>query len=96
MKNLVLSAAVALTAMFIVAAPANAAEAKAADCAKKKSCFSFFACKKKCKTVEVCRRCFTKTVCVCGCPKCIDYVEVTYCTTYCDGSTKNWIKTYRL
>ncbi|MDF1814309.1 MAG: hypothetical protein P1V20_19040 [Verrucomicrobiales bacterium] len=92
MKKLILSAAVAVTAMFLVGAPATV---RAEECCKK-GCIGIFCCKKKCETVEVCRRCFTKTVCVCGCPKVINYIEVTYCTTYCDGSTKQWTKTYRV
>ncbi|MDF1754359.1 MAG: hypothetical protein P1U89_16365 [Verrucomicrobiales bacterium] len=90
MKNLIITAAVAIAAMFAIVTPAQAGE-----CCPKSS-FGFFGCGKKVSTVEVCRRCFTKTICVCGCPKQIEYVEVTYCTTYCNGMTKNWTKIYRV
>lgn len=92
MKSLILAATVAFAALFVVAAPAHAQEC----CPKPTLRLPFFCCAKKVSTVEVCRRCYTKTVCVLGCPKIIEYAEVTYCTLYCNGETKHWTKTYRI
>ena len=85
MKNLFLSIAIVVTAMF-----ATAGTAEAGCCNK---CCIKKCCKKT--TVEVCRRYFCKTKCVCGCPKTIRYVEVTYKTTDCCGRCKVWKKVYR-
>lgn len=86
MKKLILAVAIGATAMF-----ASVDNAQAGCC--KKSCCKKLCCKKT--TVEICRRCFTKCKCVCGCVKCIQYVEVTYKTTDCCGKSKIWKKTYR-
>ncbi len=90
MKRIILTVAVAITASLIGFTPAHAEQGDSgiAGC-------NIFCLKKKCTTVEVCRRCFTKTICVSGCAQQIEYIEVTYCTTYCDGSIKNWTKIYR-
>lgn len=86
MKNLILTVAIAACAFFATAATAEAA------CCKKTCCV-----KKCCKpvTTEICRRYFCKTKCVCGCPKTIRYVEITYRTVKCNGKCKTWKKTYR-
>ena len=90
MKKLFLSAAIAVTAMFTFA-PVTATAGDSGCCDPK--CCKRLCCKKE--TVEVCRRCFSKTVCECGCTKTINYIEVTYCTTDCCGKSKTWTKVYR-
>ena len=46
-------------------------------------------------TVEVCRRNYTKAVCILGQIKQIPFVEVTYKTTGKCGKTVTWKKVYR-
>lgn len=73
MRKLILSAVIAVTAMLM------GPQAAEAGCCGPKLCL-----KKKVCTEEVCRRCYTKTRCVLGCPKTIHFVEITYRTTYRD------------
>jgi hypothetical protein len=88
MRKIILAAALATSLISFVPVRANEGNTDISSCC-------IFNLKKKCTTVECSRRCFTKAICVCGCIKQIEYIEVTYCTTYCDGSTKNWTKIYR-
>ena len=95
MKKLILSAVVAVTAIFMGAQPAEA------GCCKKRCGISLpkLCIKKKVCTQEVCRRYHCKTKCVCGCPKTVRYVTITYRTTYrdCCGrcSYKCYTRTYK-
>ncbi|MDF1813274.1 MAG: hypothetical protein P1V20_13840 [Verrucomicrobiales bacterium] len=84
MKNLIFATFVAL---FVSFSGTQSVEAFG-SCIKKKVC-----------TEEVCRRTFCKTKMVCGCAKQIQFVEVTYRSTYrdCCGncSYRTFTKTYR-
>ena len=89
MKSLILTALVAVSAMFMGIQPASAG-----NCCGIKICA-----KKKIGTTEVCRRYFCKTRCVLGCPRTIRFVEITYCTTYCDccgnKTSETWTRVRR-
>ncbi len=91
MKKLILIAVVAVAAIF-----GGVQTVKAEDCCCKPRILCV---KKKVKTEEVCRRYFCETRCFLGCPRVIQFVEVTYHTTYCDScgkeSVEEWTKVYR-
>lgn len=97
MKKLILTAALATSALF-----AGVTEAEAGKC--RKNCCPHVCCTLKGKlfpgrvkksTEKVHTECFYKEECVNGCLRKVLYVRTIYRDTYCNGKTKYWSSTTR-